>query len=318
LLIQQWRMDYLDSMRTFAAVAKAGSFAEAARKLRLSPSVVTRSIAQLEEHLGHVLLSRTTRSVRVTERGRIYLDRCDQILDDVNDAERLVRGEDAELRGELTVAAPVMFGRLHVLPVVGVLLAAHRALAVRLVLSDRNAHLVDDGVDVAVRIGELADSAAIAVKLATVQRTVVASPSYVATRGAPKTPKDLVGHDVIAFESIELTNEWRFRDDKAVRVTPRLTLNSADAAISAAEAGLGITRALSYQVQASVRVGRLVVLLPAYAPHELPVSAIYSTRRGAASSVAAFVSAARERFRASPLEIELAQSPSKSRAKRRN
>ncbi len=291
-------MDYLDSIRTFAAVAKAGSFAEAARKLRLSPSVVTRSIAQLEDHLGIAVLSRTTRSVRVTERGRIYLERCEQILEDVHRAERLARGEDAELRGELTIAAPVMFGRLHVLPIVTALLAAHRALAIRLVLSDRNAHLVDEGVDVAVRIGELADSAAIAVKLAAVTRVVVASSSYLAARGTPKTPADLATHDIIAFESIELTNEWRFRNDRAARVTPRLTVNSADAAIAAAASGLGITRALSYQVEATVRAGRLVALLASYAPPELPVHAIYSTRRAAAPGVAAFVAAARAHFEA--------------------
>ncbi len=309
-------MDYLDSIRTFAAVAKAGSFAEAARKLRLSPSVVTRSIAQLEEHLGLVVLSRTTRSVRVTERGRIYLERCEQILDDVDNAARLARGEDAEPRGELTVTAPVLFGRLHVLPIVGALLAAHRALAVRLTLSDRNAHLVNDGVDVAIRIGELADSAAIAVKLAAVHRVVVASPAYLTARGAPTTPADLATYDIIAFEGIELTNEWRFRDDKAARVTPRLTVNSADAAIAAAEAGLGITRALSYQVQASVRAGRLVALLPTYAPPDLPVHAIYSARR-AANGVAAFVSAARAHFAANPLETGLGPPPSK-RAKGRS
>ena len=290
-------MDYLDSIRTFAAVAKAGSFAEAARKLRLSPSVVTRAIAQLEDQLGITVLSRTTRSVRVTERGRIYLERCEQILEDVNSAERLARGEDAELRGELTIAAPVMFGRLHVLPIVSALLGAHQALSIRLVLSDRNAHLVDDGVDVAVRIGELADSAAIAVKLAAVTRVVVASPSYVAARGTPKTPADLARHAIIAFDSIELTNEWRFRDDKAARVTPRLVVNSADAAIAAAESGLGITRALSYQVEAAVRAGRLVRLLPTYAPPEQPVNAIYSMRRAATSGVAAFVAAARAHFK---------------------
>jgi DNA-binding transcriptional LysR family regulator len=291
-------MDYLDSIRTFAAVAKAGSFAEAARKLRLSPSVVTRSIAQLEDHLGIAVLSRTTRSVRVTERGRIYLERCKQILEDVDSAERLARGEDAELRGELTVAAPVMFGRLHVLPVVSALLAAHRGLAIHLVLSDRNANLIDDGVDVAVRVGELADSAAIAVKLAAVSRVVVASPAYLAARGTPKTPADLATHDIIAFEAIELTNEWRFRDDKAVRVTPRLTINTADAAIAAAESGLGVTRVLSYQVEATVRAGRLVTLLPTYAPPQFPVNAIYPTRRAAAPGIAAFLAAAKAHFKA--------------------
>ncbi len=311
-------MDYLDSIRTFAAVARAGSFAEAARKLRRSPSVVTRSIAQLEQHLGLVVLSRTTRSVRVTERGRIYLERCEQILDDVDNAERIARGQDAELSGELTVAAPVLFGRLHVLPIVGVLLAAHRGLTVRLTLSDRNVHLVDDGVDVAVRIGELADSAAIAVKLAAVHRVVVASPAYVAARGAPTAPTDLAAHDIIAFESIDLTNEWRFRDDKVARVTPRLTVNNADAAISAAEAGLGITRALSYQVQAAVRAGRLVVLLPTYARPALPVNAIYSTRRAAATGVAAFVSAARSHFRENPITTDVAVITPQGSSKKRH
>ena len=308
-------MDYLDSIRTFAAVAKAGSFAEAERKLRLSPSVVTRSIAQLEAHLGISVLSRTTRAVRVTERGRIYLERCEQILEDVHGAERLARGEDSELRGELTVAAPVMFGRLHVLPIVSALLAAHRGLAVRFVLSDRNAHLVDDGVDVAVRVGALADSAAIAVKLAAVRRVVVASAAYLSARGTPNTPADLATHDIIAFDSIELTNEWRFRDDQAARVTPRLIINSADAAIAAAEAGLGITRVLSYQVQASVHAGRLVALLPTYAPPELPVNALYSARRATAPGVAAFVAAAKAHFDADPpngahaLEREHAKPP---------
>ena len=294
------RPTYVLTNRRVLIVKNAGKSGQKLEERELPPSVVTRSIAQLEDHLGITVLSRTTRSVRVTERGRIYLERCEQILDDVRGAERLARGEDAELRGELTIAAPVMFGRLRVLPVVSALLAAHRGLAIRLVLSDRNAHLVDDGVDLAVRIGELADSAAIAVKLATVSRVVVASPAYLAARGTPKTPADLATHDIIAFESIELTNEWRFRDDKAARVTPRLTVNSADAAIAAAESGLGITRALSYQIQASVRAGRLVALLPNYAPPDLPVHALYATRRAAATGVAAFVAAARAHFEASP------------------
>jgi DNA-binding transcriptional LysR family regulator len=306
-------MDYLESMRMFATVAQAGSFAEAARKLRLSPSVVTRSIAQLEDHLGLVVLNRTTRSVRVTERGRIYLERCKQILDDVEGAERLARGQDAELRGELTVAAPVMFGRLHVLPIVGAMLSTHRGLAIRLLLSDRNAHLVDDGVDVAVRVGELADSTAIAVKLATVHRVLVASSAYITARGAPAKPSDLAAYDVIAFEGLERTDEWRFRDDRSVRVNPRLTVDSADAAIAAAEAGLGITRVMSYQVQASVRAGRLVELLPAYATQELPVNALYASRRAGANGVAAFVATARQHFRDHPLEGGLTAHPSRKR-----
>ena len=157
-------MDHLGAMRAFVSVAKLGSFAEAARRLQLSPSVVTRSVAQLEDQLGLTLLLRTTRSLRLTERGELYLESCEQILQDVDSAERQVRGEDAEPRGTLKVAAPIVFGRLHVLPIVNRVLRDYRDVAVELTLSDRNAHLVEEGVDVAVRIGELADSSLIAVK----------------------------------------------------------------------------------------------------------------------------------------------------------
>ena len=170
-------MDHLGAMRAFVSVAKLGSFAEAARRLQLSPSVVTRSVAQLEDQLGLTLLLRTTRSLRLTERGELYLESCEQILQDVDSAERQVRGEDAEPRGTLKVAAPIVFGRLHVLPIVNRVLRDYRDVAVELTLSDRNAHLVEEGVDVAVRIGELADSSLIAVKLGVVSRVVVASPT---------------------------------------------------------------------------------------------------------------------------------------------
>jgi DNA-binding transcriptional LysR family regulator len=184
-------MDHLGAMRAFVSVAKLGSFAEAARRLQLSPSVVTRSVAQLEDQLGLTLLLRTTRSLRLTERGELYLESCEQILQDVDSAERQVRGEDAEPRGTLKVAAPIVFGRLHVLPIVNRVLRDYRDVAVELTLSDRNAHLVEEGVDVAVRIGELADSSLIAVKLGVVSRVVVASPTYLKERGVPKSPAEL-------------------------------------------------------------------------------------------------------------------------------
>ena len=158
-------MDRLGAMRIFVSVAKLGSFTEAARRLQLSPSVVTRSIAQLEDQLGLTLLLRTTRSLRLTEQGKLYLESCQQILQDVDSAERTARGENAEPRGTLKVAAPVVFGRLHVLPIVNRVLREHRDVAVELTLSDRNIRLVEEGVEVAIRIGELADSSLIAVKL---------------------------------------------------------------------------------------------------------------------------------------------------------
>lgn len=295
-------MDRLDAMRTFVAVARLGSFAEAARRLRLSPSVVTRSIAQLEDQLGLMLLTRTTRSLRLTERGAVYLESCQQILEDIDGAERRVRGENAEPRGEMKVAAPILFGRLHVLPIVNRILSEHRSLSIRLTVSDRNVNLVDEGIDVAIRIGELADSSLIAVKLGEVSRVLVANPAYLKERGTPSTPAALASHDIIAFESIDATNEWRFNaNEKSVRVEPRLAVNSADAAITAAEAGIGITRTLSYQVRDFVVAGRLVLLLQKFAPPPLPVSALYPSRRIASANVAAFVKTARDHFKFSPL-----------------
>ena len=295
-------MDRLETMRAFVAVASLGSFAEAARQLRLSPSVVTRSVADLEDRLGLVLLHRTTRSVRLTERGEIFVNSCRQLLSDIEAAERRVRGEDAEPRGALKVAAPILFGRLHVLPIITRILTRHPGLTVHLTLSDRNAHLAEESVDVAVRVGDLADSSLMAIRLGSVSRVLVASPGYLARRGAPKAPNDLSAHDIIAFESLDATNEWRFGPTgKLVRVEPRLTVNSADAAIAAAEAGLGISRTLSYQVMASVFAGRLVPLLVGFTAEKLPVSAIYPARRMASANLGAFIGSARHYFRDNPL-----------------
>jgi DNA-binding transcriptional LysR family regulator len=202
----------------------------------------------------------------------------------------------------MIIAAPILFGRLHVLPIARDLLEAHPALAVRLSLSDRNVSLVDEGIDAAVRIGDLADSSLIAVRLGAVSRVVVASPDYLVRRGSPAAPADLAGHDTIAFEGLDVGGGWRFGDgEKAVRIQPRLGVNSGDATIAAAEAGVGIARPLSYQVRASVEAGRLVVLLQDHAPPAIPVSIVYPARRIASANVAAFVKAARSRFRSEPL-----------------
>jgi DNA-binding transcriptional LysR family regulator len=295
-------MDRLGAMRVFVTVATLRSFSEAARRLQLSPSVVTRSIAQLEDELGLTLLLRTTRSLRLTERGELYLESCRQILQDVDSAERRVRGEDAAPRGMLKIAAPMMFGRLHVLPIVNRLLRDHGDVTVELALADRNVHLVEEGIDVAVRIGELADSSLIAVKLGMVSRVVVASPAYLKKRGIPKSPAELTAHDVVAFEGLGATNEGRFRGGgKPVRLAPRLIVNSIDAAIAAAEAGIGMTRSLSYQVERSVTVGRLTPVLQQFAPAPSPLHAIYSPRRIASANVAVFIKAARDYFKEHPL-----------------
>jgi DNA-binding transcriptional LysR family regulator len=287
-------MDRLDAMRIFVAVADLGSFAQAGRRMRLSPAAVTRGVAQLEDHLGLSLLSRTTRSVRMTESGALYLEDCRHVLAAFEDAERRARGESAEPRGTLTVAAPIVFGRLHILPLILEMLRTYPRLSIRLALADRIVNLVDEGVDVAVRIGELADSALIARKVSQLQRVLVASPGYLEARGEPRSSRDLAGHDIIAFEGVDSTNDWRFGDDGRLvqRVEPRLMVNSADAAIAAAEAGFGITRALSYQVRAGLLQGRLRLVLQEVAPRPVPVSLVHPAVRLGSANLAAFMTVA--------------------------
>ncbi|MGA0604023.1 LysR family transcriptional regulator [Caulobacter sp. KR2-114] len=296
-------MDQLDAMRVFVAVAEAGGFAAASRRLRLSSAATSRAVAQLEDRLGLMLLARTTRSVRLTERGAVYLETCRRVLADLDDGERLTRGEDADPRGVLTVSAPVLFGRLHVLPVVEAMMRRHPRLDVRLMLSDRQVSLVEEGVDVALRIGELADSALVARRVSAVQRVLVASPDYLAARGAPATPADLEGHDIVAFEGVDATLDWRFGGEgrQSVRPRPRLSVNSADAAVAAVERGLGITRALSYQVLDGLAAGRLALVLQAFAPAPIPVSLVHPPTRLASPNVGAFMTAASQAIARLPL-----------------
>lgn len=294
-------MDRLDGMRAFVAVAQHGSFAAAARHLHLSPSAVTRAVADLETHLGLTLFSRSTRVVSLTDRGRIHLDSVRHILDEIALAEARVRGEDASPRGLLTVTAPVMFGRLHVLAIASDLMLAHPELRLRLLLTDRDINLIEDGVDVAIRIGALTDSSLIAVRLGAVCRPVFASPAYLARRGTPAVPADLADHDIIAFDGLGSSPDWQFADT-TVRVTPRLAVNNADAAIAAVRAGLGISRTLSYQLREDVAAGRLVLLLRGHDLPPAPVSALHPPRRYASPNIAAFLAATRAHFRRHPLQ----------------
>ena len=298
-------MDRFDTMRAFLHVAEHESFAEAARRLRWSPATVTRAVAQLEDELGVTLLHRTTRSVKLTVRGSIFLDRARQLLEDLEDAHRRVRGDDARPSGQLTVAAPIMFGKLHVLPIVERLLHEFPDLSVQLSLSDRVVHLAEDGVDVAVRIGALGDSALKALKVGEVRRVTVASPSYLAGRPPIEAPPDLSVHDIIAFGGLDATDEWKFggATRSSVRITPRLRVNTADAAISACIDGLGITRVLSYQVIAPISQGALALILEDAAPPPIPVNIIFPARRVGSPNVSTFVKMAREHFRTRVINV---------------
>jgi DNA-binding transcriptional LysR family regulator len=307
-------MDRLDRLRTFIAVAEHESFAAAARKLRLSPAAATRAIANLEQDLGCSLFRRTTRSVRLTPEGAAYLDRCGFVLAELDDATRQIRGENAEPQGELVIGAPVVFGRLHALAIAADLLKTYPGLTIRLLLSDRNMRLAEEGIDLALRIGVLSDSALHARKLGEVSWVLVAAPDYLKNKGNPRAPADLAGHAIIAFDQGTGRFEWTFGNGSHVRFKPRLAVNTAESAIDAASAGLGITRVLSYQVAEAVRAGRLMEILPAFAPAPLPIHALFQANRQGTPNVRAFVDAAVAYFKTTALILP--NPPKASGAKR--
>lgn len=291
-------MDRFGALNTFVAVARLGSFSEAARSLRISPTSASRAIQDLETTLGVALLRRTTRSVTLTPEGAAYLERCRQALDELEDAERSLRGEAAEPHGKLRLTSSELFGRRHIVPIVVSLMKAHPTLEVELVITNRLVKLVEDGVDIAVRIAELSDSAMHAVRVAEVHRVLVASPDYLARRGVPVSVADLRGHEQIMYDNFAPNGEWRFGPDgRAVaRLEPRLTTNNCPAAIEAAIAGVGITRALCYQTVAHVEAGRLRYLLQDQTPPAVPVSLVFQANRRTSPNVRAFIDAAKAYF----------------------
>ncbi|QQO19610.1 LysR family transcriptional regulator [Bradyrhizobium diazoefficiens] len=281
-------MDRLEAMHVFVTVADLRGFAPAARKLRLSPSAVTRLIAALEEHLGARLLQRTTRQVTLTDVGTRYLERARRILADVEEADGSAREERNRPSGRLVVSAPVGFGRLHVGPVMTTFLKRYPEVACELRLSDHLVNLVEDAVDAAVRIGHLADSSLVARQVGKMRRIVVAAPDYLKRHGEPKTPEALAAHQTIQFGP---TN-WHFlHEDRDIEVipNPRFTSNSADAALQYAEAGGGVTRVLAYQAAEGLKRRRLKILLAAYEQPALPIHIVYPTSRLLSAKVRAFV-----------------------------
>jgi DNA-binding transcriptional LysR family regulator len=291
-------VDRLESMRVFVAVAEAQGFASAARRLGMSPPAVTRAVGALEERIGTRLLHRTTRVVRLTEAGSQFLADCRRILGELEDAEASAAGSHADPRGLLAVTAPVMFGRMFVAPLVLDFLARHPRVTARTLFLDRVADLIDEGLDVAVRIAHLPDSSLRAVRVGSVRRVVCASPDYLAARGTPRSPADLTQLDAIAFSLGASPEDWSFASGETVSPPARLTVNSNDVAIAAAVAGRGVTRVLSYQVAPELRAGRLEIVLADFEPPPIPISVVYAEGRRAAAKVRAFVDFAVERLRA--------------------
>ena len=274
-------MDRLEAMSLLVAVAEAGSLSAAGRKLGVPLPTVSRKISELEAHLNTRLLTRSTRKLALTDSGAAYVAAARRILDEVSEVERAASGEHAAPRGDLVITAPVVFGRLHVLPVIAEFLTQWPEINVRLVLADRNLHLIDDHIDIAVRIGALADSALVATQVGAVRSVVCGSPAYFAAHGVPERPEDLAALTAVTFDALSSPQPWIFRDPKSKRelrapVRSRLSVNTAEAAIDGAAAGLGVTRVLSYQVAEAVLDGRIQIVLAEYEPAPLPVSLIHA------------------------------------------
>lgn len=296
-------MDRLHAMQVFAAVARGGSFAAAARMLGMSPPAVTRAIAALEDRIGTRLFSRTTRSVSLTEAGQRYLVDVERILQELEDAEAAAQGLHASPRGVLTVTAPVLFGRLYLAPILLDFLDLYPEVTGRLLLLDRVTNLLDEGMDVALRIGHLADSSLAAARVGSVRSVICASPDYLARHGVPQHPAELTNHRLVAATSSLGHHEWRFGQDDgiAVRISPTLLCNSNAAVVQCIEQGWGISRMLSYQVGPSITAGRIRLVLESFERAPLPVHLVHIEGRRASAKVRAFVDYASERLRKDPL-----------------
>ncbi len=294
--------DKFHLMQVFAAVAEARSFAQAARRLNLSAPAVTRAVVELEQQLGVTLLTRTTRQVQVTEAGLTYLAHVHGILAKVQEAEDAAQGQFGQPRGHLVLTAPVMFGRLHVTPIVVAFLAAYPDVTVSAQYLDRTVSLMEEGIDVAVRIGHLGDSALVASQVGHIRRLVCAAPAYLARHGMPQRPEDLDAHVIVNAAHVN-PGDWRFAEGArpfGQRVAPRFSVTSNDAAIDAIVAGLGIAQLLSYQVAAQLAAGELLRLLVDWEPAPMPVHVVHREGRHASAKVQAFVQLAVQALRANP------------------
>jgi DNA-binding transcriptional LysR family regulator len=294
-------MDRLDAMSILVAAIEAGSLSAASRRLGTPLATVSRKVSELEAHLKTRLLNRSSRQLTLTDAGRSYLSACKRILEDVGEAERAASGEYRAPRGDLIISAPIVFGRLHVLPIAMEFLRAYPEIDIRFLLADRIINLLEDHVDLAVRIGDLPDSSLVATRIGAIRRVVCGSPAYFAARGTPKDPGDLAMHDCVTFEGLMSPTAWSFgtaKSPRSVRIHSRLVVNTAEAAIDAAAAGVGVTRVLSYQIASALRDGALAVVLEEFEPGPSPVSLVYTGERMLPLKLRAFLDFAAPRLKA--------------------
>jgi DNA-binding transcriptional LysR family regulator len=301
-------MDRLEAMSVLVSAVEAGSLSAAARRLGSPLATVSRKVSELESHLKTRLLIRSSRRLTVTDAGRAYIEACKRILEEIAEAERAATGEYRAPKGALAVTAPIVFGRLHVLPIVIDFLEAYPEIEVRLSLADRVVNLVEDGVDLAVRIGDLPDSSLIATRVGAIRRVVCGSPRYFAARGTPREPRDLAAHDCVTFAGLSSANAWTFSKGKSelsVAIRSRLVVNTAEAAVDAAVAGVGVTRVLSYQIAEARRSGLLDVVLEEFEPVPWPVGLVYGDQGPMPLKLRAFVDFAAPRLKAKLSQAEI-------------
>ena len=282
-------MDRFTELQIFVAVAEAEGFAAGGRKLGISPPVTTRAIADLEARIGVKLLTRSTRFVRTTAAGKQYLDDAKRILSELAAADEAATGIDGEPSGHLAITAPVLFGKLFVLPCVLAYLTLYPNTTVGALYLDRIVNLLEEGLDVGIRIGELADSSMRAIRVGLVRRVLCAAPDYLRRTGTPQAPAELTRYNIIATNGIGTFGEWRFNRGPSVRIKPRLSLTSNDAAIAAAVAGFGITQLLSYQIAPQLEAGTLQIILSEYESKPLPIHIIHREGRHASAKVRRFI-----------------------------
>lgn len=285
-------MDRFASMATFAAVVEAGSFSAASRKLAVPLATISRKVSDLEDLLGISLIDRATRKISLTEVGRSYYDSCRRLLDELGEMERAAKGEYQTPRGELVITAPIVFGRMHLTPVIVDFLNVYPEVDVRLQLEDRVINLNDEPIDLAMRISDLPDSSQMAVRVGEIRYVVCATPAYLAKHGTPKHPSELIDHACVTRTKLDMPDSWPFKigaQIKTFQVPRRLSVNTAEAGIEAVLAGAGLARVLCYQIAQAQRDGKIVTVLGEFEPPALPLSFVYPSTRAVPMKLRAFL-----------------------------